>query len=97
MCKNKIYCSNKNSSASLVGLLLLLCIILVMFSGCSSDYTNDKNAYMEEATEHQRFSVEYFNISSHSSAHIITDNETGEQYLFYKFGSQGGLTKLETE
>lgn len=97
MYKNKIYRANKNSSASLVALVLLLCMILVMFSGCSSDDGNDKNAYVEGAAEYQRFSVEYFNIASYSSAHIITDNETGAQYLFYKFGSQGGLTKLETE
>lgn len=49
MCKNKIYRANKNSFASLIALIILMLMILVMFSGCSSDDTNDKNAYVEEA------------------------------------------------
>ena len=95
MRKSRFLGEQRHPWVSLIALLFLVVFIAVLFAGCSAkkDDTDETTAY---ADEYKRFEVEYFNTSSHSSAHVITDNETGEQYLFYKFGSQGGLTNLET-
>ena len=42
-----------------------------------------------------RFSAESFKISTGLYGYVITDNSTGQQYLYIDSGHAGGLTKLE--
>lgn len=95
MKNSNFFNGQRHPLVSLIALIFLVVFIAVLFAGCSVE-KDDNDEITAYANEYKRFEVEYFNISSYSSAHVITDNETGEQYLFYKFGSQGGLTKLET-
>ena len=85
-----------NPWISLIALLLLATILTWICSGCERH-----GAYGMQAVEAEsRFTVEnhdvYMNeFGSIGFASIITDNETGTQYLYYRYGSGSGLTKLE--
>lgn len=71
----------------LLSLLLMAMFIPALCNGCAVE--------TEAATNYERFTREY----AGSSCYIITDNDTGVQYLAYDVGTlQGrgaGLTKLE--
>lgn len=42
-----------------------------------------------------RFSAESFKIGGGTYGYVITDNSTGQQYLFIDSYNAGGLTKME--
>lgn len=72
-----------NPWVSLVALLLLAIILVFTCTGCTGQAVAADNA--------PRFSYEKVG----AGYRIITDNETGNQYLYYFAGYGGGLTKLE--
>lgn len=81
----------KNPWISMIALLILILVITMVCNGCAVE-TN--------ATTHQtmeRFTKAY----AGNDCFIITDNETGVQYLAYvemsNYGRGIGLTRLEVE
>lgn len=79
-----------NPMVALVALLLLA--VLLLLAGCSAPAA----AAPEEPESSPRFIVEHS--ESHGSlTHyvIVTDTETGVQYLYVKSGNSGGLTVLQ--
>lgn len=72
----------------LIAMALLVAILLVC-TGCTATETPEPMD-PTETTSTDRFTVDYMN----DGAQIITDTETGVQYLFYKFGYGAGLTPL---
>lgn len=71
-----------NPWVSMVALLLLALILVFTCTGCTE----------EEAATQDRFTVEYVG----DCIEIITDNQTGEQYLsYYRYHTGIGLCKLE--
>lgn len=76
-----------NPWLSLVALLLLALILTLTCTGCTARASWGNT---EDDTP-PRFSVEYAGVN----IRIITDNETGVQYIAYLFNSGCGLTKLE--
>lgn len=76
-----------NPLVSLVALVLLAIILVSVLTACSGSAA----AATETTT---RFTVE-LQESNIMAVWIITDTETGQQYLFVKSGYGGGLTKLE--
>lgn len=78
-----------NPWVSMVALLLLATILVLVCTGCAAD-TEEK----EDASG--RFTVEFsrnFNVSD--QLYIITDTETGVQYLLADVYSGACLIKLE--
>ena len=79
-----------NPIVALVALILMILLVLAC-TGC-------EEAGAAEPT-HRRFTSEY--VLTHNKngpnegCHIITDTETGVQYLFYKDVNAGGLTVLQ--
>lgn len=79
-----------NPIVALVALALLT--VLLLCAGCNST---------TEATEPKtspRFIVEVANaktLGNYQHVDIITDTETGVQYIFIKSGNGGGLTVLQ--
>lgn len=81
-----------NPIISLVGLILLAAILLLSCNGCEADTAE---AAGEESPA--RFRVERAETDGPGYCHIITDTETGVQYLFFDIGDgRGGLTVLQT-
>ena len=77
-----------NPWVSLVALLLLVTLLVAICTGCGVTEA--------EAEEPDRFTVtEAEKIGKISFALIITDKETGVQYLYVKNGYGGGLTVLQ--
>ena len=76
-----------NPMLSLVALVLLALILVFTCTGCTDQ--------AEAAETPARFTREVHALPNASYACIITDNETGVEYLFIKSGYGGGLTKLE--
>lgn len=79
-----------NPMLSLVALLLLALILVLICTGCQT------KAEAAETEPAPRFTVE----SAGNNCRLITDTETGTQYLFYYYGdlnnrAGGGLCKLE--
>lgn len=70
-----------NPWVSLVALLLAVLIVVLNCTGCTE----------ADAAEPERFTVEYVG----NGCRIITDNETGVQYLSFSVGQGTGLCKLE--
>ena len=81
-----------NPMLALAALVLLAMILLLTCTGCASTAGPETPEPMvpTETTSTDRFTVDYMN----DGAQIITDTETGVQYLFYKFGYGAGLTQL---
>ncbi len=78
-----------NPWLSLVALLLAALILVLTCTGCTE-------ADAAETETRGRFTVEY----AGDGCRIITDNETGVQYMFYYYSDYtkragGGLCKLE--
>jgi hypothetical protein len=82
-----------NPYFALVALLILALIVSFVCNGCAVE----ANA----AGNNERFDVDIQFTSGFRSVHIITDTETGVQYLYYRSGSGSnggsGLTRLEVE
>lgn len=86
-----------NALVALVALLLLTAILLLV--GCTEPAAATGSA-AEEAETTARFTSEYIegdsiNMIGSPDTYIITDNETGVQYLWIKSGYGGGLTVLQ--
>lgn len=77
-----------NPWVALVALILLLVLVVCACTGCA-----DTTEAAEPTGE--RFEVETVGESFGGQVAIITDTETGVQYLWVKSGSGAGLTKLE--
>jgi hypothetical protein len=77
-----------NPLVALLALLLLALIVTWICGGCSV------HAEASETESTPRFTVE----NAGNFLKIITDNQTGEQYLaYYQYNTGIGLTKLEVE
>lgn len=74
-----------NPWLSLVALLLAAIILVLTCTGCITE----ANA----ATEN-RFTYTRENLCGYTYAWVITDTETGQQYLLITAGDGGGLTAL---
>lgn len=74
-----------NPWVSLVALLLLAIILVFTCTGCTSQ------AEATETKPKARFTCE--NVGA--GCQIITDNETGNQYLYHGSGYGGGMCKME--
>lgn len=76
-----------NPWVSMVALLLLAAILVLVCTGCTTE---------AEAATTPRFTSEYAGwIKSVGGLYIITDTETGTQYLLADVPNGAGLTKLE--
>ena len=79
-----------NATVALVALVLLAAIMVLVCSGCTADdrVNTHKNS--------DRFTVEryYYNEAGMPDCYIITDTETGVQYLACHLSRGMGLTPL---
>ena len=75
-----------NPWVSLVALLLLVTLLVTVCTSCG--------VTQAEAEEPYRFTVERM-YSNRMDTYIITDKETGVQYLYVSSGYGGGLTVLQ--
>ena len=75
---------------------LLLAIILVLVCAVSAGCAAETEADETEKTP-DRFTIEVAtnNGEAHHHTVIITDTETGAQYLYFKSMNSGGLTLLQ--
>lgn len=80
-----------NPMVALVAMLLLAVILLLM--GCSTPAA----AAPEEPESSPRFIVTEHQRSANKLTQyaVVTDTETGVQYLYIKSGNSGGLTVLQ--
>lgn len=79
-----------NPWVSLIALLLLALTLALTLTGC------DATAEAAEPENPPRFIVEKAEDNTLGpDIRVITDTETGVQYLFFQSGYAGGLTKLE--
>lgn len=76
-----------NPWVALVALLLLVTLLVTVCTGC--------NATEAEAEETERFTIENVGGIMCAYAYILTDNETGVQYLYVNGGEGGGLIVLQ--
>lgn len=83
-----------NPWVSMVALLLLAVILVLTCAGCAADTVA---AAETEPTPASRFAVECAGegFPYISGFYIITDNQTGVQYLFVDKVDGSGLVKLE--
>lgn len=78
-----------NPWVSLIALILTLVLVVCICTGCVE--TTEA-----EETKGPRFTVEIASDdSSQAKILIITDTETGVQYIFFSYGQSGGLSVLE--
>ena len=73
-----------NPWISMIALIVLILITVMICSGC-------RVTTVEAAKTERRFTVE----CPETYISIITDNETGIQYIAYRTSTGTGLTKLE--
>ena len=72
-------------------------VLALMLSLCSCGSTETTKVNPEVGGDRERFTMELENIDSYTEFYVITDNETGVQYL-YVIGSnnqRSGIVKLE--
>ena len=82
-----------NPWAALVGLLLGL-LLVILCAGCG--VTTETPEPGEPAEESGRFSIEHCTMTgSIYGVRVITDTETGVQYLVYTNGQGCGITVLQ--
>ncbi len=77
---------NKNPFISFVALILLAAIIVLVLASCAVPEVEGKTP--------ERFTLEVAYRDPFMYLYIITDTETGIQYLFAKNGDGCGLTVL---
>ena len=75
-----------NPWISLVALLLLVTLLVTVCTGCDA---------VQAEEEHDRFTVEWVGGNNIASTYILTDKETGAQYLYVSGGYGGDLTVLQ--
>lgn len=73
-----------NPWVALIALILLLVLVVCTCTGCADEAAE---------VEAPRFIVENIDLDF-GLAYIITDTETGVQYLFVKCVNEGGLTVM---
>lgn len=82
----------RNPIVSLVGLILLAAILVLVCAGCetnTAETSGDENP--------ARFTVKEAEADGPGWCYIITDTETGVQYLFVSMADgRGGLAVLQT-
>lgn len=80
-----------NPWVSTVALLLLATILVLLCTGCATE------AEATEPVEIGRFSVEFAGsgFPHLGGLYVITDSQTGVQYLFVDKVDSGGLVKME--
>ena len=76
-----------NPWISMVALLLLVTLLVTVCTGCG--------VKQAEAEETGRFTIENMGGIMCAYAYILTDNETGVQYLYVNGGEGGGLIVLQ--
>lgn len=72
--------------------VMLAILLLVTVAGCSVEATLGPE--IEEPTTADRFSWNTDEFPGLSQLRVITDSETGREYLFYKVGDAAGLSPL---
>lgn len=79
-----------NSLLSLAALLLLAVILVLICAGCADE------DQLEMYKKSDRFTVEWYanNDRTMPDCYIITDTETGAQYLYVSSHNSAGLTQL---
>lgn len=84
-----------NPWVSLVALLLLALVLALTCTGCTLEVSESGKRWItaeaEETKPAPRFTEEHHTLN----LAVITDNQTGVQYLAYKSAYGMGLTKLE--
>lgn len=75
-----------NPWLSLVALLLAAIILVLTCTGCVTEAS---------AETENRFTYTREYLGAYAEAWVITDTETGQQYLYIAAGDGGGLIKLE--
>ena len=84
---------NYKPHVALVALLILALIVSYVCNGCAV-----KTSAADKEEPMFRFEIESLPVKGYYYLQIITDTETGVQYLFYQTASGGsGLTRLEDE
>ena len=74
---------------TLIALILLVLILMLTCSGCTSTWTP------EPGVPAPRFTIETVTNNGHGVTKIITDTETGVQYLCYQYDNGIGLAVLQ--
>lgn len=69
-------------------ILVLACLVLLV--GCSPE-----PGVKSGTSESERFTFDRHDMGPLTYVAIITDNVTGQQYLYVRSGESGGLTKME--
>lgn len=81
-----------NPWVSIVAAILLAAVLVLTCTGCS----NTAEEPTAEETTQPRFRVEKAGCRDRLSIYIITDTDTGVQYMFvYDVAGHSGLTRLE--
>jgi hypothetical protein len=83
-----------NPYVAIVALLLLTIVVAWICGGCYAERT-EVTEVTEVSEPTRRFTVEAQPVSGIYVIQIITDTETGVQYLFYRNLEGAGLCKLE--
>jgi membrane protein implicated in regulation of membrane protease activity len=76
-----------NPWVSLAALLLLALVLVFVCTGCRKEAENTQPRFTEEKMYHEKLSGK--------RAYIITDTETGRQYLLYANANASGMAALE--
>lgn len=85
-----------NPWVSLVALLLLAVILEFACTGCAAAAGEPTRVTRCETIKNSdRFTMERYYHGTNPDCYVITDNETGTQYLYVADGYGGGLIKME--
>ena len=77
----------------LIAILLFAAVMMTLLCSCGmSGITTDESGKITE--ENGRFTIEEATYGILGRTYILTDTETGVQYLYYMNGYGGGLTPL---
>lgn len=77
-----------NPLVALAALVILATILVLTCTGCTNTWTPEPDV------PGPRFTVENVTNNGNGVTKIITDTETGVQYLYYRIETSGGLTPL---
>lgn len=77
----------RNRLASLVALLILAVMLVVILAGCGPR--------SEESETEYRFTVEEVGESINADVYLITEKETGKQWVYVEGYKAGGLVAYE--
>lgn len=89
-----------NPYVSLVALLLLALILVLTCTGCTLEISESGKRWISDEAEETEPAPRFTSEFAGNGCTIITDSETGMQYLFYYYPDMddragGGLCKLE--